>query len=177
MYSAGIAGVAGAKYGNVKAVLGEEIRSTYRPGDREPIVISVVDGLSNLGDSFKKIEGLEKRKTPRSDHVADVLQDEIVGLGLSKMEHEESFDRFELILALEHAHLDERGGSSRFWGPAGRFSWKHRYASGGLLGEMMREAEHEGDDWDLTNAGLFGGSTDRFLEVAVAYMEWLARVM
>lgn len=176
LYSAGIAGVAGAKYGNVKAVLGEEIRSAHRPGDREPLVITVVSGLSNTGDAFSKIEGLERRKTARSDHLAEVLRDEIIRLGLSSMEYEESFDRFELILALEYAHLDTLGGRSRVWGPVGRFSWKHRHSGGGLLGEMMREAEHEGDDWELAKAGLFGGSTERFLEVAGSYREWLARV-
>jgi hypothetical protein len=177
LYSVGIAGVAGAKCGNVKAVLGEEIRSAHRPGEREPLVITVVSGLSNTGDAFRKIEGLEDRKTARSDHLAEVLHDEIMSLGLSELEYEEAFDRFELILALEHAHLDAPAGGSRFWGPVGRFSWRHRHTDGGLLGEMIREAEHEGDDWELTKAGLFGGSTERYLEVAGAYMEWLAKVV
>lgn len=177
MYSAGISGVAAARFENVKAILGKEIRSTLRAGERESFVTAVIAGLSNTGDAFRKIEGLEKRKTARSDHLVEVLHDEIMSLGLSELEYEEAFDRFELILALEHAHLDARAGRSRFWGPVGRFSWRHRHTDGGPLGEMIREAKHKGDDWELTKAGLFGGSTERYLEVAGAYMEWLAKVV
>jgi hypothetical protein len=41
---------------------------------------------------------------------------------------------------------------------------------------LMTEAEERGDDWPPTKAGMFRGSTKRFLEVAGEYRTSLDRL-
>lgn len=177
LYSGGIAAVAGQKYKNLRDLLGEAVQHSHRSDERTPLAIAIVEGLSNLRDVFNRIPGLEKRRTARSDHLFGVLQENLKGLMLNEADYEHHFDRFEVFLALEHAHLSSRVGGARMWGPLGRFSWKfHQGDGGGPLGAVIQEAESEGENWAPINEGLFGGSLNRFREVAGAYSKSIAKL-
>ena len=77
-------------------------------------------------------------------------------------------DRFEIFLALTYADAMEIN-----WGPPGRFAWKRRSTSIDPYVELMGEAKRMGDNWLPVRAGLFKGSTKRFLETAERYKQRL----
>ena len=61
---------------------------------------------------------------PRSEYLLKLLQpllDDALFLGT---DYESSFDRFEVLYALEHAHHYSSEQFGRIWGPVGRFAWK-----------------------------------------------------
>jgi hypothetical protein len=87
------------------------------------------------------------------------------------------FDRFEVLLALEHAeqYARERGG--RAWGPIGRFGWKYQQIDNSSpLHMIISEAKAEGNSWPPLRAGLFRGSIERFNEIASQYSSLLAKL-
>ena len=76
---------------------------------------------------FRLLPGLDRRHTPCSDHLFEVLKpllDELLFLG---SEYERAFDIFEVLYAIEYAFQSDRG-----WGPVGRFGWK------GVRGDSVR---------------------------------------
>lgn len=127
-------------------------------------------------DAFKAVTGLETRRTPRSDYLHDLLQTSLEPLLSLGLEYDSSFDRFELLYAMEYAHLYERINASfgpKFWGPIGRFGWKRDSYS-----ELINEAEFQGAEWGPVKAGLFDGSIVRFkivaegMQIAIDSLNW-----
>ena len=69
---------------------------------------------------------MDRRRTPRSDHLyarfQSILEDQLF-LG---RKYDELFDEFEMILALTFADLRDDDLAQHVWGPPGRFAWKER---------------------------------------------------
>jgi len=91
-----------------------------------------------------------------------ILED-ILFLGIR---YEHLFDRFELLYALSYADLTDRK-----WGPPGRFGWKysHTFGSPDPFTVLVEEAKREADQWPPVRAGMFRGSSQRFIEVAASF--------
>jgi hypothetical protein len=120
--------------------------------------------IGAIHDGFKLIPGHERQYTPRSEYLFKFLQplaDDTLFLG---SEYERVFDRFEMILALQYAHLDhpEPLPTDDFvWSPVGRFAWKYDSP----LVALKNEANAAGSSWPPFQAGLFGGNILRFEEL------------
>ena len=174
-YSGGIAAVSARRYSNVRQLLLlpiEDPESRFR----RPLVATVTKRISDVESAFKMMPGHDRFFTPRSEYVYKLLQPELdTALSLGS-EYEACFDEFEILYALEYAHQNsiQDGG---FWGPPGRFGWKYeRGEYGSPYHLLVSEAKARGNNWEPVRAGLFGGSIDRFLEVANKYSEYLARL-
>jgi hypothetical protein len=132
--------------------------------------------MLELQSAFKMLPEHDRLHTPRSEYLYKLLQptlDNVLSLG---SDYESSFDEFEILYALEYAHQDSIHDGGGLWGPPGRFAWKYsRGEYGSPYHVVMSEAKTCGSDWRPVKAGLFGGSIDRFLEIAVQYGESLAR--
>jgi hypothetical protein len=89
-------------------------------------------------------------------------------------DYETFFDQFEIFLALLYA--DQRERVLGIWGPPGRFAWKHGQRHDSPYTSFVADARRQGVNWGPLKAGLFGGSIDRFLEVASAYGERLSQI-
>ena len=123
------------------------------------MVQATTNGLMDVVEAFKLLPGHDRHHTPRSEYLHKLLQpwlDDILFLG---SDYEKAFDRFELLYALEYAHQENRD-----WAPIGRFGWKILEAN--PLRQVLSEAEQQGERWAPIVAGLFGGSSERFTEVA-----------
>jgi hypothetical protein len=172
LYSGGVAAVAAQRYENLHDLMRATVNYPYEKADREPSLIRVVTQamleLDRAG-AFKALEGFERRPTPRSDYLYALLKpvfEDVLFLG---SDFGEAFDRFEVLYALEHCHQDDRGdGPHRFWGPIGRFALQ-RTQIGSPLDQVIAEANASGSAWAPLRAGLFGGSLDRFREVAASF--------
>ncbi len=173
MYSAGVAALSADKYTTLAKILTTPVHAEPHDGsDLQPLLIPVIGQLTEIVDFFKRLPGHERHHVPRSEHLRtqqQALLEDLLFLGRAYDEH---FDRFEILLALTYAHVRDDD-----WGPPGRFAWKHSGRHGGSpYVELMDEATSMGSNWPLTKAGLFGGSTERFVEVAERYKRRLDKL-
>jgi len=144
-----------------------EVPDPERSRGQTSLIRATVNGLSDIGDGFKMIPGHERNYTPRSDYLFNLLQPILDELLFLEPDYESLFDRFEVLLALEHAEQYASEKHGRLWGPVGRFGLKfHRQGESSPLHRVVTEAESQGDSWPPIKAGLFKGSVQRFKEIA-----------
>jgi hypothetical protein len=140
------------------------------------LLITVMNAMGEIHDGFKLFPGLERKRTPRSEHIYALLEPyaDTPYLGA---DYEAFFDRAEIIMSIEYMHIEHPepvGREERRWGPIGRFGWKTSPCN--PLGRMIAEASTAGKSWEPARAGLFGGSGTRFVEVAEGLCRMLHQV-
>ncbi len=172
MYYAGIAAIAGGRYDSLSSIFLTQVASSEYREKEESFVESVTDAMLELtrSDVFKQIPDHERHYAPMSEYLFKLLQpalDDILFIGKG---YERVFDEFEILLALVVADERKQQGHQT-WGPIGRFGWKHRGRDQGPLVRVIEIAKQQGKDWKPLEAGLFGGNSERFLEVAEEYQE------
>jgi hypothetical protein len=160
MYAAGIAALAAHKYDALKIVLGTEILHALED-KHVALVVMVTANVSDTAEFFKHIPGQEQKYTPRSDRLFELLEPILNELLFLDKSYEEVFDEFEVYLALTFADM-----TTREWAPVGRFGWKYRNHSDNPLDHLVSEATKKGEEWGPCQAGLFEGSSKRFIETA-----------
>ena len=162
MYSAGISALASHNYDALRTVFQTSVQAEPYNQGRLPIVIPVVDNLTEIVNSFKMLPGHDRHYVPRSEHLFKFLQPELEDLLLLGRSYEPLFDEFEILFALAYLDVKERD-----WGPVGRFGWKHRRGYGeSPFFQLVEEAKKEGNNWGPIRGGLFKGSLERFLKDA-----------
>ncbi len=116
---------------------------------------------------------------PVSDHLYQVLREPLRELLPEDITYEKYFDRFEYLLALIYADLEQkyfhRGGVV---GPIGCFGWRYQRLppTQTIMGKIEAEVAALGQDWPPLKAGLFNSSVDRFLALKRAFDEKLERL-
>ena len=177
LYATGVSATAARHYENLRLILHAPVTDPDMSRGRLPLVRAVVRGLREADGQFKRLPGLEKHHTPLSDHVSALLQpvlDELLFLG---GDFDMAFDDFEVLLALEHAHLYSSESSGGVWGPPGRFAWRFRSADmTSPFHRVMAEFEREGTTWAPIKGGLFQGSAARFREIAAPFGKMIAGI-
>jgi hypothetical protein len=98
---------------------------------------------------WQKLDGLERRKTPLSDHLHDVSENWTADYLLAPAEHTELFERFEVLAALalltlsttqeefKTVHGNPNSGRNYVWAPVGRTAW-HREMRDFILADIER---------------------------------------
>jgi len=104
-------------------------------------------------------------QAPVSTYLYALLRERFREFVPSDHVYDEIFDRFEYLFAL--IWIDESIIGARLDRvPLGRFAWKEvsvLQGSANIEGKMSAEVSQQGKDWPAFRAGLFGGSTQRFL--------------
>lgn len=175
LYCAGIAAIDGQRYDSLAAIFSTIIPKTGYRSKYETFVEGVSSNVGELIKTSKQIPGHEKNYVPLSEYLYKILQpklDDALFLGGS---YEQSFDRFEVLFALVVADLRVANGQS-LWGPIGRFGWKHSAQDNSPLERVISEGRKLKDEWSPIKAGLFGGSFERFDNVATQYLERIGRL-
>lgn len=173
-YVCGIASIASSKYHNLSAIFLVPVDDPTAGRDL-PLVLSLVTGAGSLPKGLKDLPGHEKYHVPQSEYLFKKLQPKLDDLLFLGTDYERNFDRFEMLLALEYAHQDERY-SKDFWTYIGRFGWKHRRGYGSPYTALLAEATSAGATWPPLAAGLFDSSAERFLEVSSNVSQQLNRL-
>jgi hypothetical protein len=179
MYTGGIAALSANNFPALQLVLTCRVRGDERTGTaEEPIVLPVINSLTEIINTFKTIPGHERHYAPRSEYLFNNLQPPLEDLLFLGRTYEALFDRFEILLALTFADLrDVARPGANIWGPPGRFAWKHSRGYGhSPFDELVSEAERAGNNWGPVQAGLFGGSIERFTRIAEAYRKLLQEI-
>ncbi len=110
------------------------------PELEQTLIHTLAEAMRELNRAFKTLPGLERVYTPQSDYLYAFFETLLGDLLLLGSDYQSAFERFEALYALEHAHIYDRGDSPfRYWGPVGRFAWKH-----GVLAQQIAEAESAG---------------------------------
>lgn len=140
--------------------------SRVRRGSPLVLVVNTADVIPH--DVGQHLPGMERHRTPVSDHLFSVLREPLREYLPDDTQYEKCFDRFEYLLALVHADLYEKLGQS-VWGPIGRFGWRGRhfreFGPETIMSEIESDAAAAGDNWSPLQAGLFNGSMERFSRI------------
>jgi hypothetical protein len=174
MYSLGIGAIAGNNLNSLYGFFQTTIGEPSNPALRIPLVLAVPSEFSSARDSIKFLPGRERQFTPLSEYLFNFFQTKLHNVIFMGNEYEDIFDRFELLLALQHAHQKEKISPGRVWGPIGRFGWKYRRGVGsGPYQHLRDEASRAKESWPPLKAGFFDASYDRFEEIASQYSKIL----
>lgn len=179
LYASCIGAISGSNYQVVHKLFHAAMPNRDGRKNRDILLISVFKAMGEIHDGFKLFPGLDRKYTPRSEHIYALLEpyaDETLYLGT---DYEEFFDRTEIMMTIEYMHIDHPeavGEEESPWGPIGRFAWKRSPRN--PLDRLIAEASAAGKSWEPTRAGLFGGSATRFVELAeglarkLRYVSW-----
>ncbi|MCC8940231.1 hypothetical protein H8A99_28155 [Bradyrhizobium sp. Arg68] len=132
-YAYGIGMLKARRYGDLFKLF-----ATMVSREREPhplvkqLLLSSWEGGGT--DTWQTLEGLERRKTPLSDHLHDVLPGWCTDFIFVGAEFTRLFEEFELLASLAHltlaisqeelrATLSKTGGRDFAWSPMGRAGW------------------------------------------------------
>jgi hypothetical protein len=163
--AAGIGAISSKNFRALRAVLAVPIRDT---SETTSLAVFILTKMIQFDESFKSIPGHEKHRVPRSEYLLISLR-ELVEPHL-KLDHrfEGVFDEFEVLLALIFA-----SSNGRQWGPPGRFAYKQRRTDD-PLDRVSKEAEGQGEDWEVLHAGFFDGSFENFNTIRTAFTEQMS---
>jgi hypothetical protein len=134
-------------------------------------------------DLWKQLEGLERRKTALSDHLAALFSEWVKSFAGLTAEFDLLFDRFEMLGSLAHLEsmpesdfdltLTQQGRSDPVRMPVGRIGWATANRR-----RLLQELEASSTKNALLTAGFANGS-ERFLELfninlkrVANYMSW-----
>lgn len=160
IYIGGLAAVIGGQYKNLACLMKSRIEVDDLYGD-VLAVSRLKKSFTSLYDPIQSLPQFIRHYTPVSDHFFLSLHPALDKLIVVGKQYEAFFDQFEVLIALLHSDLVKR--QEAFYG---RFVWKYRRlvsdSPTNSLVVLRKEAEQDGDKWPLFQAGLFGGSFDRF---------------
>lgn len=180
LYSAGVSAVAENNFRNLHVILGTEATVQTRRGrNQRPAGMILTHAAADMAsaDVFKQLPEYRKKFVPRSEYLFRRLQPSLEDMLFLGREYEANFDRFEILWALETARMGSRLGGS-FWGPPGRFAWKHSRTlrSDDAFAQLREEADTAGENWPPLTAGLFEGSYDTFEQCWEDYHELIGNM-
>jgi len=178
MYSAGIGALSADSYESLSTIFMTKIGSHMSDRDREEVIIAITKGIHEVQrkDLFKSLPGHERQYVPKREYLFKRIQPHVEDMLFLGHDYEDLYDRFEILYALNYAEITTRE-SDHFWGPPGRFAWKHNYKFGSSpYDALVSEAKTLRDTWAPLHAGMFQGSSKRFLEIASKYREYLANL-
>lgn len=124
---------------------------------------------SQIDNAYNVLIEKENYKTPLSEYLYTQMKssfNEIIGIGPL---FESSFDRFELIRALDYIDREHDDIPDRVWAPIGRFGYKVFEDS--PFRQMIEEAEHQKENWKPFQAGFFRSSYKRFQNICTPLQE------
>lgn len=178
LYAGGIAAIAGEHYDTLAALL-TKAQVVDETNQRQPICSEVYAIGVVATDVARQLPGLERHHTPISDHLYGLLREPMREFTPSDEDYQQTFDRFEYLLALVHADINRRQyEEDKLWGPAGRFAWRGRrmMSHAGIRKDMQDELESLGKEWPPIKAGLFGGSLDQAKHVKQQFDAFVSRL-
>jgi hypothetical protein len=179
IYGGGIAAMSGQNYTGLATLLNTRLGDHVSGRGTQEAIVATVSGILEVdrNEMFKRLPGYERNYVPRSEYLLKTIQPAIEDLLFLGRSYEELFDRFEIFYALTYADIEDKKGH-HFWGPPGRFGWKtSRGEHGNPYAALLEEATTAGTAWAPLRSGLFGGSVERFKEVAERYnAELLSRL-
>lgn len=172
LYAGGLGAVLGHREEQLADLLASVIirdREEWKP------VVLVLSAPAAIDHRVAKdLPGLERRRTPMSDHLCEVLRPWLEELEPDQVAYERAFDRFEYLHGLVMFDITRQAGRGGY-APVGRLSWRGEYGNGIELA-LADEIAAAAASWPPLRGGLFGGDADRLAESVKGWSELIARV-
>lgn len=171
-YASGLGAIAAGNYRTLASVCRE---TSVRLDNKNCLLNGAVLPWSVLDPQIgRELPGYERRYTPISDRLFDVLRDRVRDYLPDDSVYGEAFDRFEYLTAL--IELDIREAESSFANaPVGRFGWRRRLDFD-IVDQISKEASSAGSEWPVIRDGMFT-SIERFQQVETLYRDNILRVL
>jgi hypothetical protein len=169
LYTAGLAAVVGRRERTLAEVL--LATSVYEHGHPTPGAAMLHPEAAVDHQLAQQLPGLERRHTPMSDHLVDVLRPWLTNFQPHEMAFELAFDRFEYLLGLSMFDATRAGGNGGY-AYVGRLSWRGERGVP-IETSITEEIASAAAQWPLLAGGLFGRDVARLSESAKA---WNARI-
>lgn len=159
-YAGGISAIASGNNVSLKALFA----ATYTEPHHDSILLATkAHGWLLDQSEGNLILGMERRHTPLSDHVHDVVFADYPPSLIVKDNFSLEYDRWEVLLGMVVAHhLKDR--TSGPWAPVGRFAWRRDDTGRTGLDIIAEEVELRKQNWPPLAAELFDGSVDNAKE-------------
>lgn len=153
------------------------IEPTVRGGHRKELrpaasELSLADVVSH--DLAQKLPGYDRRLTPFSDHLHDILKP-VLANTIPAAVFSDVFDRFEYLVALAYAGIRIQSTPTSVWAPVGRLAWRREQVESALTDTIAADIRRDGPSWLLLRRGLYGGSPDVLLQAKAEIDALLAR--
>ncbi len=171
LYSIGIAAMHGDRHDCLHSLMGAPVGASGRHSGQHPLAVVMSDAILELTRTgvFKRIPGYERHYAPMSEHLFKVLQPGLDDALFVGQDYERAFDEFEVLFALVNADISVQNGVSA-WGNVGRFGWKQQHGLG-PLSRMVDRVHTEAESSPILQAGIFGGTVERFDAAALPYLD------
>lgn len=169
LYGGGLGAVIGNREEQLAAVLDSATIRDQGQWKKVALVLSGVAAISNK--VAKRLPGLDRRHTPTSDHLCEVVRPWVEELEPDQESYERSFDRWEYLLGLAMFDLTRQTPGTGY-APVGRLSWRGNYG-GGIEVMLEQEIASAGPSWPLLRAGLFGGDPTRLAESVAGWHAYI----
>lgn len=167
-YNAGIAAIENGNYRSIYEIFYTKLSSSDYDNKESFFVQKIAYQTEKLIETFKIIPEHERYYTPMSEYFFKQLQPNLDDLFFLGKRYENVFDEFEILFALTIADLQKQEGGN-VWGPVGRFGWKNRSYGIPPFMRLRHQASQHKNNWKPIKAGMFGGSYERFEEIAEQY--------
>lgn len=144
-----------------------------------PFVVRIGNWWAETHDQWKMLEGLDRAKTPLSDHLHTVTAPWSSDYALAVRDHTRHFEMFEILSALafltftatkkdfEEAHTGDPNSRNFIWSPVTRASWDN--STRDLILTDLEQSEIRAA---MLKAG-FGSKDEKHLELAIESMRRL----
>jgi hypothetical protein len=117
-----------------------------------------------------------RRVTPASDWLNGQIRPFFADLILDHDEFNEQFDAFEVLLGVMVTDLRDTGAPDYYVYPwFGSFMWRSRHETATIQQALLDRLRMQGDAAPEVRAGLFGGSSERAISAAEAFVEMSRR--
>jgi len=171
-------------HGGISAIASKNYQKLFRlfdlkvpPPDHLQKMVSVGEALlivnSRIDNIYNKLIETDNHKTPLSEYLyqrINMTLNDVIYLGPL---FEPCFDKFEIMYALDYIDREHDEIPERVWGPIGRFGFK--VYEDNPFRHLVEEAEKLKENWQPLQAGLFGGSYERFQKICTSFQERLQR--
>lgn len=171
IYNSGIGAIAAGKYENLNSLLLAPAIDKLDQSKKTNLADAMIRSVSELPKAFKTLPGQERQHVPVSEYLFKRIQPQLDDLLFLGSDYEQYFDRFEIFLSLIYTQNAQYGTF------LGRFAWKFKnLRQDNPLQRLIAEANDFGDKWQPLQAGLFGGSFEKFTNNANKITERLQQL-
>lgn len=177
LYGYGLGALKGRRFQNLFKWLTLALRTNRY--ETEPAVAWLGNWAADINDLWKNLEGLERRKTPLSDHLLEYLEGGVVSDYLFfNRQYKELFEAFEILCGLAHLTVksskEELQSAAKIaqpqglvWFPVGRSGWDKNVRETILATIIAGETRSS-----LLQAG-FASGDEEYLSCAITNMRSL----
>lgn len=134
----------------------------------------------NMGvdrDVWQRLPGHDRRHSPLSDHILDVLSSNLMDFVVNQNECDDLFDRCEVLAAFVLADIGNTElDPEKVCFPPGRYAWRMRSYGSSSIRDWFEEAKTQKEGWGPLQQGMFGGSYQRFSKLLECFDNFIRRI-